>query len=316
MKTLKLLFASALAASLTTSCYTEVVVEDDLNVQPGISLGQLLQSYDLWYVNIHETTGNGEVPFLQKAFTVSFDNGVLFANNNLVGIGATGNGFGIDVGFYGTRNTVLEVDHDADGFWTLEVFQVNNNKIRIYHRPSNTSYFLTGYQRGNFDYDFVFYDNIHYFLQEYTAWEKTYTSDFGAINNFDEENFLSFLAGGNDSTFLSSVDNTGTPINNLVWDYEGIYTVYDVPGDPYLKTLTLDYDFLGNDYFELNVLDDRTIELYHPNSGTVYEFTGRGYIQYLKGEVGKAKADRKRKKIENKTMNVERMGKHKKIKVS
>lgn len=316
MKTLKLLFASTLAASLTASCYTGVIVEDDLNEQPGISLAQLLQSYDLWYVNIHETTGNGEVPFLQKAFTVSFDNGVLFANNNLVGIGATGNGFGIDVGFYGTRNTVLEVDHDVDGFWALEVFQINTNKIRMYHRPSNTSYFLTGYQRSNFDYDFVFYDNIHYFLQEYTAWEKTYTSEFGAINDFDEENFLSFLPGGNDNTFLSSVDNTGTPINNLVWDYQGVYTVYDVPGDPYLKTLTLDYDFLGNDYFELNVLDDMTIELYHPSSGTVYEFTGRGYIQYLKGEGGKAKPERKRKKIENKTMNVKRMGTYKKIKVN
>ena len=49
-----------------------------------------------------------------------------------------------------------------------------------------------------FDYDFVFYDNIHYFLQEYEAWEKTFTSEIGAINEFDNENYLQFLAGGND----------------------------------------------------------------------------------------------------------------------
>lgn len=52
-----------------------------------------------------------------------------------------------------------------------------------------------------------------------------------------------------------------------------------VTGDPYLKFLTLDYDFLGNEYFEMSVINDGTISLYHPNSETTYEFTGRGYIQ-------------------------------------
>jgi len=51
-----------------------------------------LQSYDLWYVDINETRGNGEVPFLQRAFTLSFINGALYANNNIVGIGKTGDG--------------------------------------------------------------------------------------------------------------------------------------------------------------------------------------------------------------------------------
>jgi hypothetical protein len=40
----------------------------------------------------------------------------------------------------------------------------------------NTTYYLIGYQRSNFDYDRLFYDNIHYFLQEYKAWEKVYTN--------------------------------------------------------------------------------------------------------------------------------------------
>ncbi len=52
----------------------------------------------------------------------------------------------------------------------------------------------------------MFYDNIHYFLQEYEAWEKTYTSEIGAINEFDNENYLQFLAGGSDDTFRSSQD--------------------------------------------------------------------------------------------------------------
>ena len=53
-------------------------------------------------------------------------------------------------------------------------------------------------------------------------------------------------------------------------------------GDETLKTLTLDYDFFGDDYFELYVINDSTIELYHPSSETVYEFKGKGYNLFLK----------------------------------
>ena len=42
----------------------------------------------------------------------------------------------------------------------------------------------------------------------------------------------------------------------------------------------------ADELFELNVLTDQLIELYHPSSGTFYEFTGRGYIQYLRSEDG------------------------------
>ena len=71
MKTLKLLFGLILVGTLTTSCYTEVVVEDEYIEEPGITLGEMLTSHDLWYINIHQTEGNGEVPFLQRAFKCS-----------------------------------------------------------------------------------------------------------------------------------------------------------------------------------------------------------------------------------------------------
>ncbi|TGV01758.1 nicotinic acid mononucleotide adenyltransferase [Flavivirga rizhaonensis] len=305
MRTVKLLLSFAITATLFTSCYTEVNIEDGL--EPGISINQLLNSHELWYVDINSTKGFGETPFLQKAFTISFRNGVIYANNNIVGLGENGNGFGIDVGEYDAYDMVLDVSHDIDGFETFDVFQIDSNTIELYNPNNDTSYFLEGYQRSNFDYDFVFYDNIHYFLQEYEAWEKTYTSEFGAINEFDNENYLQFLAGGNDSTFQSSQDENGTSTNNLIWDYTGIYGVGDVNGDMYLKTLTLDYDFFNNEYFELSVINDGKIELFHPSSETVYEFEGRGYIQYLKNGDTKAKGkttvDKKRKFRKNKVEN-------------
>lgn len=282
MKTLKLLTAFALATTLFTSCHTENIVT---NVDDTISLNELLGSYELWYVDINQTTGFGNTPFLDIAFTLSFRNGVVYANNNLVGIGDQGNGFGISVGTYDAYDMILDVYHDIDGYQTFDIYQIDDDTIELYNPFDDTSYFLNGFQRSNFDYDFVFYDNIHYFLQEYEAWEKTYTSQVGILNEFDNENYLRFLSGEND-TFESSQDiNIANPAN-IIWDYIGIYSVNDVPDNMYLKTLTLDYDFFNNEFFELNVINDQVIELFHSTSGTYYEFTGNGYIQFLRSANG------------------------------
>ncbi len=279
MKAIKLISGFVLITMLITSCSVNII-EDDYIDTPSVSLNQLLNSYDLWYVDINQTLGHGQTPFLQKAFTISFLNGNVYANNNLVGFGQQGNGLGIYIGGYDAYDMILDVNHVLDGFETFDVFQIDTNTIELYNPYNDTSYFLNGYQRSTFDYDYVFYDNIHYFLQEYEAWEKTYTSELGTINEFDNENYLQFLPGGNDSVFRSSQDIPPTSINNLIWDYTGVYGVGNISNNMYLKTLTLDYDFFDNEHFELSVLNDARIELYHAASGTIYEFDGRGYIEY------------------------------------
>ncbi|WP_282041861.1 nicotinic acid mononucleotide adenyltransferase [Winogradskyella flava] len=306
MKTIKILLGFVLSATLLTSCYTEEININDNG--PAISLNQLLNSYDLWYVDVNATQGYGETPFLQIAFTLTFDNGRLLANNNLVGLGSQGGGYGVEIGSYDAYDMVLDVNHVIDGFETFDVYQIDSNTIELYNPYNDTSYFLDGYQRSTFDYDFVFYDNIHYFLQEYEAWEKTFTSEFGALNEFDNENYLQFLSGGNDSTFRSSQDTSiGNP-NAIYWDYTGVYGIGNITGNMYLKTLTLDYDFFDNEYFELSVIDDGTIELFHANSGTVYEFRGRGYIAYYRASNTEGKIIEKNdlpKKRKQKTKKVD-----------
>jgi len=296
MKTIKLFFGFALLATLFTSCYQEVIIEDTNYSDPYsvITLDELINSYELWYIDVERKQGNGNIPFLQMAFTISFRNGTLYANNNLVGFGSQGNGFGIDVGYYDTYNGTLGIDHDIDGYYNFQVTQLNNFEIELYFPQQNISYILEGYQRNTFDYNKVFYRNIHYFLQEYEAWEKTYTSEYGNLNEFDYENHLGFLPGGGDGNFRSSRDPNGTHPYDLYWDYTGIYNVDDVYGTETLKYLTLDYDYFGNEYFELSVLSDQRIELFHNASGTLYEFTGRGYIQYKnagEGKLRKSKAE-------------------------
>ena len=152
---------------------------------------------------------------------------------------------------------MVDISHDIDGAWTFDVFAVGNSTLELYNRRTDTSYFLDGYQRRNFDYDRLFYENIHYLLQEFDAWEKTFTSEVGAVIEFDDENFLRFF-GDNGGYFQSSI--------------------------AIMKIIV-------------------KIIMYHVASVTVYEFTGRGFVQYLKS---KEKVSKKRTKSSNKKMNVER----------
>ena len=146
----------------------------------------------------------------------------------------------------------------------------------------------------------MFYDNIHYFLQEYEAWEKTYTSQTGQLNEFDYENYLQFIAGGNDSTFRSSQDTNISNTSAIYWDYTGVYSIGNVSNNMYLKTLTLDYDYFDNEFFELSVINDQKIQLYQPSSGTVYQFTGRGYIQYMRSSEEQNNKEQVRKELPKK----------------
>ena len=294
MKTIKLLSAIVVTLIISSSC----TVQNEPYYDNSISLEQLVSSYDLWYVDYNKTEGNGDVPFLSIAFTLSFIDGDLYANNNLVGLGSVGNGYGDQIGYYNTNGNILEIDHDIDGFVDLEVFQLARNEIALYDNYSDTTYHLFGYSKYDFDYDQVFYDNIEYFLQEYGAWAKTYISDQGEITSFDNENFLQFTPEFN-NTFRSSEDPVGTDVDAIYWDYAGAYEVFDVAGYDNLKILTLDYDSYGTEEFELTVIDDGTIDLYNVNSGTTYTFEGRQNIIFKNAT--EKKQQRKRFKVARKT---------------
>jgi hypothetical protein len=194
---------------------------------------------------------------------------------------------------------VLDFYHDLDGYTTFDVTQVSDTEIELYNPSAGLRYVLVGDQRGTFYYDLLFYENIHYFMQEYTAWEKLSTEG-GVPNEFDAEHFLQFLPGGGDGNFQSSQDPLGSDIYNLYWDYTGTFNVDNVPGNQYLKYLTLDYEYLGNEYFELNVLNDSTIELFHETSGTVYTYSAVGLITYKRSQgklrIPKATLDKEMKK--------------------
>ena len=284
MKSIKLLLTIIITGTMFYSCSKS---QND-SFEDDAYINQVVSEYDLWYVDYNRTTGTGDIPFVSRAFTLSFINGVLYANNNIVDIGRTGNGLGIDVGTYNSFNGLLETNHDIDGANDFEISIISNNEIRIYNNRENVSYYLIGYQINEFDYDKLFYENIEYFLQEYIGWEKVSTTG-GVPNVFDNENYLEFTPD-NITTFRSSQDAIGTQIDNVNWNYIGGYKVYDVEGFEDLKILTLNYDGGDIEEFELTVINDGEIELYNVNSETTYNFLGRGFLQFKKGESTKKEA--------------------------
>ncbi|HFS68023.1 MAG TPA: hypothetical protein ENK67_07415 [Flavobacteriia bacterium] len=297
MKTIRITLFALLFSFTFTSCIVEenTPIYLDNEVNNGISLDQLLQSKDLWYVNINQTYGNGDVRFLSLAFTLSFRNGNIYANNNIVGIGNVGNGLGDQIGYYSTNQTILEIDHDIDGFMDFEVIQTSNNHIKLKSFNQNVTYQLTGYNLNEFNFDVVFYDNIEFFLQEYMAWEKTATLG-GVTNQMDNENFLAFIPE-NQNTFLSSQDQVGTNLEDVIWDYDGNYEVFDVQGYDDVKVLELHYAEYGVEEFELTVENDQKIILYHYDSDTTYEFEGLDQIIYKKQSLKKENTKELRKRF-------------------
>lgn len=286
MKSIFTFLGIGLLALSTTSCETEVILGDGFN---GPTLNEVLLGKELWYVDLNRTRGTLDAPFMTKAFTLSFEYGTLFANNNLVGIGSAGAGLGLDVGVYNAVNNQLSINHDIDGLYDFQVIVRDLSRIELIDLHSGTRYYLQGYNRNNFDYDALFYNNVHYFLQEYVAWEKVYTSNVGAINDFDRENYLQFYPSLDGDVFLSSKDRNGLNVNNLFWDFSGTYNVSDVTPGSINKHLTLGYDFIGNDYFDLYIVNDNTIELFHVTSGTTYRFKGKGFIQMKNGDSQKSR---------------------------
>ena len=97
---------------------------------------------------------------------------------------------------------------------------------------------------------------------------------------------------------------------HINWTFIGGYEIYDVNGYEDLKILTLNYENGDIEEFELSVINDQRIELYNIVSETTYEFSGRGFVQYLKGGKSKKEANgikgnigRKRTKISRKIKN-------------
>ena len=309
MKTIKLLLTALFSTTLFIGCYRPIIEEEIIVIEPvpvtviaPINTANIVSDYDLWYVDVHSTRGSGDIPFLAKAFTVSFLNGTMYANNNIVDVGKTGNGLGIVVGNYGTRGAVLEADHRLDGSYDFRVVQLSSNEIRLDDLDSDLSYVLVGYQRNEFDYDKLFYDNIEYFLQEYIAWEKISTIN-GTPNAFDKETYLQFTPENN-TTFRSSKDRNGLSVKRILWDFKGNYEIFDIRNRRDLKILELQYNNQDNEEFELSVTNDRNIRLYHLKSRTTYNFTGLGFVKYLKNAKAPVRnINRKRTKVTRKIKN-------------
>lgn len=241
-----------------------------------LHLHEFLHSFDLWHIDINQTMGNARIPMLSRAFTMTFHyNTEVTANNNLVGLGTIGNGYGLRIGRYNTSGDHLTISHDRDGVFHFKVVQISSNEIDLIDLDSDAVYRLIGYRKAKFDYNQLFFDNIAYFLQEYEFWQKSHTSVQGLENPFDQENFLFFFNNKGAYAFETK---------HLLYNSNLIgFGTYRIESTNFkdVKRLILLYG-RDTEVFELRVINDQTIELYHLKSRTTYEFVGMRNIVFLK----------------------------------
>ncbi len=286
MKKIYYILSFILLTASLSSCRWEQREDAQENAVVQMPLSDLLCSYDLWYVDIDQTQGTGNITFVSRAFTMSFmSDGQVFANNNIVGLGQTGNGFGINTGVYDVynRSGILSIHDDVFGSADFEVTQLSLNEISLYNRAQNVTYFLVGYQKYNFDYDRLFYENITYYLQEYEAWTKTGENIVTPQAPFIEENHLTFYVDNDTNVFDSSVSPSNIPILDIYWDYSGDYDVQNTSVENVKDLLLTYYGNNGSENFDLDVVDDETIILTNIQTGNSFTYKGRNYIQYKTG---------------------------------
>jgi hypothetical protein len=109
---------AALLVLTSTSCHTEMPIGDGYNAPTS---NEVLVSNEVWCVELNSKQENPNLPFMTRAFTLSFDLGTLYANKSLEGIYSAVAGLGIDVGSYQTIYNQLAIDRDIDGLHDFEV---------------------------------------------------------------------------------------------------------------------------------------------------------------------------------------------------
>jgi len=168
----------------------------------------------------------------------------------------------------------------------------------LYDRNQRVTYTLNGYNKSNYNYQNVVYNNIGLLLQEFVAWKKV--SAIGGFKNpFDNKNFLGFETFDNE--FVSSNSPSNSSLNNINWNSGGYYSVLNTI-DVRKKILWLDFPD-RRDIFELTLANnglDNKIYLYHIESGRSYTFVGDGYIQFMRSQKKPVLSPEQNRKIASK----------------
>ena len=66
MKSVRFLLVMIVTGTLFSSC--SLSIEDD--TQNNRYIKEIVSEYDLWYIDYHRTLGNGDIPFISRAFTM------------------------------------------------------------------------------------------------------------------------------------------------------------------------------------------------------------------------------------------------------
>ena len=260
---------------LLTSCGSD---DDSTNPPQSKSIEELLESYDLWYVEPDQPSSDFDLG--QDAITFSFVNNELYANKNLVGF---------DPSTMGNIETTYTVEQEgSNASITIDdteftIFGVNGNSVKLVNSYDNTTaFYITGYTTEDFpSLEILYYERMPHFFNEYQFWQKTLTENPDENDgDFSTINYIDFFGGRN---FRSSEDVEGLTYDEINWQHQGSYklTTSNSEEEPISNELVFIYvDSNGvviegaNDTLKVNVVDESKIQFSEPGLNINYTFEG------------------------------------------
>ena len=257
-----------------TSCGSD----DDSNTpSQSKSIEELLESYDLWYVEPDQPSSDFDLG--QDAITFSFVNNELYANKNLVGF---------DPSTMGNIETTYTVEQEgSNASITIDdteftIFGVNGNSVKLVNSYDNTTaFYITGYTTEDFpSLEILYYERMPHFFNEYQFWQKTLTENPDENDgDFSTINYVEFFGG---RSFRSSEDVEGLTYDEINWEYEGSYRLTTEYGEEESISNELIFIYntdegeeeIPNDTLKVNVVDESKIQFSEPGLNINYTFEG------------------------------------------
>ncbi|MBW2962987.1 hypothetical protein [Mesonia aestuariivivens] len=256
-------------AIILSSCGSD---DDSTPQLQSNSIQELLESYDLWYVEPDQFSSDFNLG--QDAITFSFLNNQLYANKNLVGfnpeiIGEQETSYSVEQ----TENTANVTINDTE----FKVIGISGNSLKLVD-DDNTAFYITGYNASEFpSLDIIYFERMAHLFNEYKFWQKTETENPDEIDGeFSSINHIEFSAIRN---FKSSEDAEGLTYDEINWQYQGSYKLTKMEDDDgnisnELIFVYLDENNRENDTLKVRVINENKIQLSESESGIHYLFEG------------------------------------------
>ncbi|MBB4117828.1 hypothetical protein GGR32_000100 [Mesonia hippocampi] len=207
----KILFLVISISIALTSCKNDD--DNGTPIENNNSITKLLASYTYWFIEPTDLQNIADVDFVKNAITLSFQNEVIYAQNNLIGFDNTTMGNAVSTYTINQQGSEAYINVDNRKY---RVYGLGSNALKLVDSyDTNIAFYMTGYNANDFNLDDATYSRIIHLFNEYQMWVKT--EEVNPDNNnsvFKHYNYLRFAPT---YSMFTSTDTQGKTYDQVDW---------------------------------------------------------------------------------------------------